>query len=270
MHYDYSYADRLLTVEGLALNINGKQILRNLNLAIDNVVRSGMAQGQVVSILGPSGIGKTQLFRCLAGLQKPTLGFVGLGPTKHPVAAGQVGVVFQNYPLMIHRSVKQNLLMAASHAMKTEKDMLDLVNLFDLVDKLDCYPAQLSGGQRQRISIIQQLLCSDHFILMDEPFSGLDVVSKQKMIDLILQVSTVDELSTIVVTTHDIETAIAISDHIWVLGRERLSDGTIVPGATLIKTIDLIALDLAWHKDVRHEANFRLTYDNLYNMFKTL
>ncbi len=256
MSEEYKKQERLLTIAQLGLQYGGKQILRDLSLTIDNIVRPGMVQGQVVSLLGPSGIGKTQLFRCIAGLQQASTGMVGLNGKNLPVRAGQVGVVFQNYPLLEHRTVWSNLALAAQQAHKATADIVKLLDGFGMLDQKDLYPVQLSGGQRQRIAIIQQLLCSSHFILMDEPFSGLDVIMKQKTVDLIREVSTVDELNTLIITTHDISTAVAISDTIWVLGRERAEDGAWLPGSTCIKSYDLIERDLAWNKDVERHPNF--------------
>ncbi|MES2018005.1 MAG: ATP-binding cassette domain-containing protein [Pseudomonadota bacterium] len=256
MPTDYMKHERLLTIDKLGLQYGSKQVFRDLSLTIDNIVRPGMNQGQVVSLLGPSGIGKTQLFRCIAGLQQPSTGMVGLNGKNLPVRAGQVGVVFQNYPLLEHRTVWSNLTLAAQQAHKGTADIVKLLDTFGLMDKKDLYPAQLSGGQRQRIAIIQQLLCSSHFILMDEPFSGLDVIMKQKTVDLIREVSTVHELNTLIITTHDISTAIAISDTLWVLGREQADDGSWLPGSTCIKSYDLIERDLAWNADVEKHPNF--------------
>ena len=256
MTTEYKKAGRLLTISNLGLSYSGKKIFRDINLTIDNIVRPGMNQGQVVCLLGPSGIGKTQLFRCIAGLQQPTIGSVCINGGEKNVEAGQVGVVFQNYPLLEHRTVWGNLKLAADQVKKNPSEIVKLLEMFSLMDKKDLFPGQLSGGQRQRIAIIQQLLCSSHFILMDEPFSGLDVIMKQKTVDLINEVSTVDELNTLIVTTHDISTAIAISDTIWVLGREVAADGTWIPGSTCIKSYDLIERGLAWHKDVEEHPDF--------------
>jgi ABC-type nitrate/sulfonate/bicarbonate transport system ATPase subunit len=267
---NYEIHERLLTVDNISLEIGGRQILRDVNLHVDNIVRPEMNQGQVVAVLGPSGIGKTQLFRCMAGLQKPTKGQVLLNEVKQPVKAGDVGVVFQSYPLLNHRTVWANLKLAADNAGTPVTQITELLQRFGLLEKRDLYPMQLSGGQRQRVSIIQQLLCSTYFMLMDEPFSGLDVLMKQKMVDLILEVSISHELNTIIVTTHDIDTAIMIADTIWILGHQYDDKGVQLPGATLIKTVDLVERGLAWNKDVKKHPNFRPTNDELTAIFDTL
>src|SRR5207244_6266740 len=128
-------------------------------------------------------------FRIVAGLNHPTSGQVLVNSTLTPVKAGMVGVVAQNYPLFENRTIFSNLLLAAkqmenSHESAHEK-VLKYLRRLDMVDQAQLYPAQISGGQRQRIAIAQQLLCSEHFLLMDEPFSGLDVVMEAKVCELI-------------------------------------------------------------------------------------
>lgn len=258
---EHAFAERLLTIDHLTLTYGSRTILRDINLHVDNVTRPGLTQGQVVALLGPSGIGKTQLFRCLAGLQRPTTGGVLLNDNRHPVKAGEVGVVQQSYPLMPHRTVKSNLLMVT----KDEKRVIDLLTRFNLADKLNSYPSQLSGGQRQRVAIIQQMLCSKYFILMDEPFSGLDVIAKDNVCKLIDEVSSADEHSTIIFTTHDLESAVHIADTIWVLGREDGKDG-----ATVRAQINLIDRGLAWNPQVENHPNYWPTVQELKQLFKTL
>jgi ABC-type nitrate/sulfonate/bicarbonate transport system ATPase subunit len=257
----YSTAERLLTIDSLSLTLTGKTILRDITLAVDNIVRPGLEQGQVVALLGPSGIGKTQLFRCIAGLQRPTAGEVKLNADKHLVRAGDVGVVQQHYPLMPHRTVMSNLKMVTNDEARAK----DLLKKFSLGDRENHYPSQLSGGQRQRVAIIQQLLCSKYFILMDEPFSGLDIIAKGNVRDLMNQVSTTNELSTIIFTTHDLEAAVQIADTVWVLGREQGKDG-----ATIRTKIDLIDRGLAWNPAVEDHPNYWPTIQELKSLFVTL
>src|SRR6185437_13122949 len=242
--FPYRIGERLVTIDKVCV-AHGAPVLSDVSEAIDDLIRDGVTQGQVVCLLGPSGIGKTQLFLCIAGLQTPDSGGVYLNGKRTPVAPGEVGVVAQDYPLLPHRTVLGNLMVAAKRKINDDKEAqtrcLALLADFDLTDKALAYPAALSGGQRQRVAIAQQLLCSSHFLLMDEPFSGLDPRAKAKVCETILKISTSDELNTIIVVTHDIEASIAIADTIWLLGREFGADGNPLPGAAIRHKYDLIA-----------------------------
>lgn len=257
--YAYQKTGILLQTAGVTLSFDGKPILQNINLTIKDIIRPGLHQGQVVALLGPSGIGKTQLFRILAGLQKPTSGTVLVTDKLIPVHAGMVGVVAQNYPLFKRRSVLSNLMIASQlrghTAAESKEKALAALDIYGLTDKINFYPQQLSGGQRQRVAIAQQVLSSEHFLLMDEPFSGLDPVMKDKACDAILTLAQADELNTIIVVTHDISSAVAIADTIWLMGRQVQSDGTNL-GSTVIKEYDLIERNLAWHPNIHQMPEF--------------
>jgi polar amino acid transport system ATP-binding protein/sulfate transport system ATP-binding protein/NitT/TauT family transport system ATP-binding protein len=251
----------LLQAENINLSYADNIILRDINFSIKDIVRPGMQQGQVVSLIGRSGIGKTQLFKILSGLQQPSGGSVTISDNKK-VAAGDMGVIFQNYYLFEWRTVYQSLLLAAkqNNLLKgNEKPMIDQYAAnFHLKEELQKYPQQLSGGQRQRVSIIQQLLKGSNFLLLDEPFSGLDVCLLDKVTELLLQVSVSDELKTLIIVSHDISTSVAISDTVLVMGNEAGK-----PGATIKKEIDLIERDLAWKKDIKKERAFIDTVEEI-------
>lgn len=253
--------ETLLRAENINLSYDDKIILRDINFCIKDIVRKDVKQGQVVSLIGRSGIGKTQLFKILSGLQKPTSGTVKLY-NNQTVKAGDMGVIFQNYYLFEWRTVYYSLLLAAKQndVLKgKEKETIEQYAAdFNLKDELKKYPQQLSGGQRQRASIIQQLLKGSDFLLLDEPFSGLDVCMLDKVTNLLLQVSTSDELKTLIIVSHDIITSVAISDTVLILGNE---DGK--PGATIKKEIDLIERDLAWKKDIKQEKAFIETVEEI-------
>ena len=248
------YKDVVLKVENVSATRGGKLVLRDVNLEIRNLVRPGVTQGQVVALLGPSGVGKTTLFRILAGLDAPDSGSVLLEKECIPVRRGMVGVVAQNYPLFENRTVLSNLTVAARQAHLSGKEANDraqqLLKLFGLEEQSGKYPVQLSGGQRQRVAIAQQLLCSGHLLLMDEPFSGLDLVAVDQVIRLIEDVALTDELKTFILVTHDITAALQIADTIWVLGRDRREDGTLIPGARIQATYNLVERGLAWQHDI--------------------
>lgn len=253
----YSKNEVLIQVKDVNLSYD-KQILRDINFAIHNIVRPGLSQGQVISLIGRSGIGKTQLFKILAGMIQPNTGTVLVGLEQQPVKAGQVGIVAQNYILFNHRSVYDNLRLAMKHASITlsdkEKDALinDYAVKFDLAEHLKKYPMQLSGGQRQRASIIQQVLTGNKFILLDEPFSGLDALMIDRVTELLLKISTLDELNTLVIVSHDVENSLAISDTVFILARQKDQEG-----ATITETLDLIEMGFAWNPEIRENEKFQ-------------
>jgi ABC-type nitrate/sulfonate/bicarbonate transport system ATPase subunit len=253
----YSKNELLLDVKNVNLTYD-KQILRDVNFQIHNIVRPGLSQGQVISLIGRSGIGKTQLFKILAGLIQPNSGTVHIGVDQHAVVAGEVGIVAQNYILFNHRTVYENLMLAMKHSSitltGTEKDALinDYATKFDLAEHLKKFPAQLSGGQRQRASIIQQVLTGNKFILLDEPFSGLDALMIDRVMELLIKVSTLHELNTLVIVSHDVENSLAISDTAFILARQKDQEG-----ATITETLDLIELGFAWNLNIRENQDFQ-------------
>jgi ABC-type nitrate/sulfonate/bicarbonate transport system ATPase subunit len=265
----YSLHETLVKIDNVSLTLGDNVILSNVNHEIRDIKRAGMQQGQVVCTLGPSGVGKTQLFRCISGLQKPTSGQVLIGAEAKPVQSGDVGVVPQQYTLFRHRRVIDNLLVAAAQR-SMDKDAatqkaMGYLERFGIADKASLFPAQLSGGQRQRVAIIQQLLSSGHFLLMDEPFSGLDPIMKDEAISLINDVARQDDLNTIIVTTHDVEAAILIADQLVLLGRNKDA-----PGSSIKKVYDLAAMGMAWRPDLKESKDFFELSKQIYADFRTL
>ncbi|HEY4060351.1 MAG TPA: ATP-binding cassette domain-containing protein [Puia sp.] len=268
----YTKSEVLLQARDLSLTYGNKCILRDINFSIRDIIRPGLKQGQVVSLIGRSGIGKTQLFRVLSGLQKPSSGSITIRERKamensngsielyqeRAVTPGDMGVVFQNYYLFGWRTVQQSLMLAARQngalAGQEEDTIRRYAAQFELSDVLHRYPSQLSGGQQQRASIIQQLLKGSDFLLLDEPFSGLDICVLDRVVELLLQVSLSDELKTLIIVSHDIATAVAISDTVFILGKQEGKEGS-----TLVREVDLIERDLAWKKDIRAEKIFAET-----------
>jgi ABC-type nitrate/sulfonate/bicarbonate transport system ATPase subunit len=257
----YTKQQTLLQATNVCLEYDHAPVLRDVNFSIRNIVRPGMQQGQVVSLLGRSGIGKTQLFRLLAGLQQPTSGSITLNGD-HAVTAGDMGVVFQDYYLFTWRTVYQSLMLAAlankALAGNEKSSIKQWASAFEISEVLHKYPQQLSGGQRQRAAIAQQLLKGSDFLLFDEPFSGLDICVLDKVVGMMLRVSISNELKTLIIVSHDIETSVAISDTVFLLGHEKGK-----PGSTICKEIDLIERGLAWHPEVRHQARFRETIEEI-------
>lgn len=264
----YNRCERLLTVENLGISFGEKVVLRDVNLSVDNLTRPGVHQGQCVSLLGPSGIGKTQLFRAIAGLQKQTTGSITYtmdGKTPRPAVAGEIGVLQQTYPLLQHRTVISNLRLVSRHSKDADARIDQYLKHYGLLDKKNSYPSELSGGQRQRIAIIQQLLCGNHILLMDEPFSGLDPIAKERVYDTINTVTTDHELNTVIFTTHDVASAVRLADEIWILGREQGKSG-----ATVIKRMSMIERGLAWDPNINNNPAFWSTVTEILELFHSL
>lgn len=262
----YTLAQKLVSIENVGLTLDGKVILRNVNAEIRDIERADCAQGQCVAFLGPSGIGKTRLSRIIAGLDLPTAGGVqintssdSLNPKMIPVQKGVVGMVPQSSTLFDFQTVRENLRTSAvysshpSTAWATKAPYY--IAQFGLQDHLDKYPIQLSGGTRQRVAIVRQLLCSEHFIVMDEPFSGLDPIMKGKASETITALAGMDTLNTIILVSHDISEALACSDTVWLMGYEQV-DGQWQPGAKIVETIDLASRGLCWRPDIQSDPQF--------------
>ncbi|MEK7832939.1 MAG: ATP-binding cassette domain-containing protein [Acidobacteriota bacterium] len=234
--------------------------LKDMSLVIHNIEH----KPQIVSLLGPSGSGKTTALRIIAGLDRPTAGQVlitnGDGESMRPARIGDVGVVFQRYPLFEDLSVLNNLVEPAARRGMQAKDAkekaLRFLDEFGLVKQGLAWPVQLSGGQRQRVAIMQQLMLDRHFIILDEPFSGLDPVSIANVVNLINRTAHQHTLNTFIIITHDVTSALAISDHVYLLGRKRDEKGEPLPGSRVMKEYDLIAEGLAYQPDIEELPRF--------------
>ena len=255
----------LLSVEGLTKSFKTNDggtlvVLKDFTLAVHNLV----GKPQIVSLLGPSGAGKTTALRIIAGLDKATSGCVliseGEGKPLREVRVGDVGVVFQRYPLFDDLNVLNNLVEPARRSGMPKKEARDkalrLLDEFDMVKQGLAWPLQLSGGQRQRVAILQQLMQDRHFIILDEPFSGLDPVNIANVIELIARTAHQHTLNTFVIVTHDVTSALAVSDSVYLLGRERDERGEPLPGARVMKRYDLIAEGLAYQPHIEDLPRF--------------
>ena len=261
---DYKLGDVLLTVDNLNVSYNGISALHNINFSIRDIIRTDKIQGQCIAILGRSGSGKSTLFKALSGFhdlseKNGCSGSVKIGKDLHKVKMGEVGVVPQDYPLLAHRTIYNNLNIALFKDPKekvnssdNKKLILEYADYFGLTPHLEKFPSQLSGGQRQRCAILQQILAGSTFILLDEPFSGLDCLMKDKVTEILIKASDIREENTLLIVSHDIESACAIADHVYVIG----NDGKSI-GSTILKTYDFLEMDLAYHADIKEQKLFR-------------
>ncbi len=253
--------ENLLTIENVSRSFelnNGKrlQVLSDVSFTVQNIQH----KPQILSILGPSGGGKTTLLRILAGLDKADSGCIMIkdGDRMRNVKVGDIGVVFQRYPLFDDRNVLQNLVEPAingglNREQATQK-ATKFLDEFGLENQASSFPLQLSGGQRQRVAIAQQLIQDRHYVILDEPFSGLDPNNIHNVINLLQRIANQHTDNTFIIVTHDITSALIISDHILLLGKLANSDAN--HGAKIVKEYDLIAEGLAYRADIEDLPRF--------------
>lgn len=188
------------------------RILDSFNLRI--------ADGELVSIVGPSGSGKSTLFRLITGLEQPSSGEICIDGEVCHNRSGRVGYMPQQDLLMPWRSIIENaalpLELKGIKRAEAHKQVMDLLEEFGLKGFEHRYPADLSGGMRQRVSFLRTVLSGSNVLLLDEPFSALDAITKLSMQEWLLE-QWEKRKKTILFITHDVNEALFLSDRIFVL-----------------------------------------------------
>lgn len=191
--------------------------------------RLACAPGELVALVGPSGSGKTTILRCIAGLERPAYGDVTVDgqhwqDTERsvflPPQARRVGLVFQDYALFPHLSVLDNVAAPLRRLTPSERnrracELLERVHLAGLEQRR---PAQLSGGQRQRVAVARALARDPRVLLLDEPFSAVDQVTRRKLQRELVLLRRSIRIPTVLVT-HDLDEAATLADRVCVLHR---------------------------------------------------
>ena len=202
-----SLAIRNVSFSYSALGHISKPVLRNIKLELRT--------GEIVTVIGESGSGKTTLLNIVAGLLIPSTGAIE--------RAGSISYLFQEDMLLPFRTVWQNSVLAAelrsespNLAFDRAKHLLSITRLIEIQDGL---PATLSGGMRRRLALVRQLTCTSDLLLLDEPFTAQDRGMREGLEGVIFDRSREEKVS-ILLVTHDIDSAIAISNRIFLLTRE--------------------------------------------------
>ena len=213
-------------INNLNHDINNHNILNNINLELD--------KDKIACILGPSGCGKTTLLKLIAGLEKVKSGEILLNDivvssSSHHLATEKrkVGFLFQDYALFPHLTVKENLNFAIKNNKKNTHDINEIIEIIKLPNSLQKYPHELSGGEQQRVALARSIISQPDFLLLDEPFSSLDLNLKEEIRDdtlHLLQKSNV----TVLIVTHDPFEAMFISNKIYIMKKE----GEIIQSGT--------------------------------------
>jgi NitT/TauT family transport system ATP-binding protein len=214
--------------EGRYLAVADNVQIRFGNIDAAGPVSFSVASGEFVSLLGPSGCGKSTLLRAIAGLVPIASGTLTIaGQPPGPAAAMQVGLMFQKPLLLPWRTTLQNIVLPVEIAMRSSGTIgqvehsraLHLLRMVGLSDFADAYPHQLSGGMQQRAALARTLMSDPEILLLDEPFGALDEFTREVLNEQLLSIwrSGTTRLRAIIMVTHSIPEAVAMSDRIIAL-----------------------------------------------------
>ena len=208
--------DEIIRVEGLYKNFGQLEVLKG----IDTTIR----RGEVVSIIGPSGGGKSTFLRCLNLLEEPTAGKIfyngqDITENKRKIAKYRqsIGMVFQNFNVFPNMTVLENITLAPILEKKVpkaqaEEEAMALLKRVGLEDKANEYPRKLSGGQKQRLAIVRALAMKPDVMLFDEPTSALDPEMVKEVLNVIEDLT--KSGMTILIVTHEMGFAREVSDRV--------------------------------------------------------
>jgi NitT/TauT family transport system ATP-binding protein len=192
-----------LRLEGVSLSFGQIEVLRDLSLSISD--------GEFVAVVGPSGCGKTTLLNLFSGFVKPTAGEVKCD--------GRMRMVYQHDGLFPWRNVGENILMGLRHindGQERARQLQEMLSLIGLEGFKDHYPHQLSGGMRQRVELARALAGDTDILLLDEPFSALDYLTRLRLRRELARMLR-ERPRTVVLVTHDTEEAAQLADRVLVL-----------------------------------------------------
>ena len=202
----------ILHVDKVTKSFDGETVIENISIKLN--------KGEIVSLLGVSGGGKTTLFNLIAGIKLPDEGKIYLDGEDITGKPGNVSYMLQKDLMLPYRTIVDNvalpLLVNGMKKKEARKKAASYFEQFGLEGTQKKYPAQLSGGMKQRAALLRTYLFSEKVALLDEPFSALDMLTKSSIHEWYLNVMEKIQLSTLFIT-HDIDEAILLSDRIYLL-----------------------------------------------------
>lgn len=206
----------MIRLEKVRKNYNSLRVLNNISFSVD--------KGEIVAVIGPSGCGKTTLLKCINGLEKIDNGKIlieGCDITQKNFNLSKIrqniGIVFQQFNLFPHMTVKENIILAPLKVKKMKKNDAEILAMMllekvGLLNKMDSYPHELSGGQAQRVAIARALAMKPKVLLFDEPTSALDPHMKKEVLEVIKKLK--NEKIVIIIVTHEMTFARDIADRV--------------------------------------------------------
>ncbi|ANY67916.1 hypothetical protein BBD42_16630 [Paenibacillus sp. BIHB 4019] len=204
--------------DNIKLTFGGKTVFQDFSLPL--------GEGKITCLMGASGIGKTSLLRCAAGLEKPEQGQVirdSSSISNSSINKHRISCVFQEPRLLPGKTVLENVLwVLAPNSAKPAKNsctrdkVMELLREAGLAAAIHHYPHQLSGGMRQRVSLVRAFAASPDLLLMDEPFQSLDPAARLNMQQLLLKLWEKDK-PTVLLVTHDCDEALRLGSRIVLL-----------------------------------------------------
>lgn len=203
----------MLQVKNITLAYDDEIVLKDINLSVK--------EGECLVILGPSGCGKTSLLYMMAGLRKPSEGTIEYEGKRIVRPIPEISMIFQGYGLFPWKTVQENLILPCKirKEKRDERKLQEVVEALGLKEHLNKYPSQLSGGQKQRVAIGRAMLNNAKIILMDEPFSALDMEIKEKLQECLKALFKTKNM-TVVMVTHNMEEALVWADRIAVFKKD--------------------------------------------------
>ena len=202
----------ILQAEHITKAYGEKQVLGDITLHLN--------EGELVCLLGVSGVGKTTLFNVLSGLALPDSGKILLNDRDITGKTGELSYMLQKDLLLEHKTVLDNvalpLILSGKKKADARQQAVQYFERFGLAGTEKKYPAQLSGGMRQRAALLRTYMCGNQVALLDEPFSALDTLTRSSIQEWYLSIMEEIKLSTIFIT-HDIDEAILLSDRIYIM-----------------------------------------------------
>jgi ABC-type nitrate/sulfonate/bicarbonate transport system ATPase subunit len=202
----------LFRCEGIRKDYEGEAVVEDVSLELP--------EGGCISLLGPSGVGKTTLFNILAGVDSPGRGKVFLDGEEITGISGRVSYMLQKDLLLDYRTVIDNVILPLLIRGRKKKEAREYAAGFFPSFGLEAYekkyPRQLSGGMRQRAALLRTCMSHNKVILLDEPFSALDAITRRRMQEWYRKIAEVMKLSTLFIT-HDVDEALLLSDRVYIL-----------------------------------------------------